>query len=61
MREKISITLPREMCQQLEREQREMSQRAGCSLTMSQTAQALLQRSLSQNDFHPSGGAPVRA
>ncbi|MFV8647323.1 hypothetical protein [Ralstonia pseudosolanacearum] len=56
MREKISITLPREMRQQLEREQREMSQRAGCNLTLSQTAQALLQRALTAKDFPPAAG-----
>ncbi|MFV8529406.1 hypothetical protein [Ralstonia pseudosolanacearum] len=51
-REKVSITLPAALRAQLETQRRAMSERTGCDLTLSQTAQALLQRALTtQNDF----------
>lgn len=53
-REKVSITLPAALRAQLETQRRTMSERTGCDLTLSQTAQALLQRALTtQNDLHP--------
>ncbi|QOK96853.1 hypothetical protein HF909_10700 [Ralstonia pseudosolanacearum] len=53
-REKVSITLPATLRAQLETQRREMSARTGCELTLSQTAQALLQRAMeSQPAAHP--------
>ena len=51
-REKVSITLPAPLRAELETQRRAMSQNAGCDLTLSQTAQALLQRALvTKNEF----------
>lgn len=51
-RQKINVTLPTPMVERLEAERRNMSQRAGCGMTASQTIEALLQRALGNtNDF----------
>ncbi|KWH65131.1 hypothetical protein [Burkholderia anthina] len=57
-RQKINVTLPSAMVEQLEAERRTMSQRAGCGMTASQTVEALLQRALAsqKNDFVPAAG-----
>ncbi|MDN7699469.1 hypothetical protein R0290_10090 [Burkholderia semiarida] len=56
-REKVSITLPAALRAQLEAQRRTMSERTGCDLTLSQTAQALLQRALTtQTDLSPAAG-----
>ncbi|MDB0544257.1 hypothetical protein LBW62_23855 [Ralstonia solanacearum] len=55
-RQKINVTLPAPMVERLEAERRQLSERAGCGMTASQTVEALLQRALlqPQNDFQPS-------
>ena len=57
-RQKINVTLPATMVERLEAERRQLSERAGCGMTASQTIEALLGRALSnqQNDFVPAAG-----
>ncbi|WP_423191995.1 hypothetical protein [Cupriavidus sp. H18C2] len=56
-RQKINVTLPTPMVERLEAERRNMSQRAGCGMTASQTIEALLQRALTtQTDMSPAAG-----
>ncbi|WP_158001355.1 hypothetical protein [Cupriavidus basilensis] len=56
--EKISLSLPGELRQQIETARRDMSQRVGAELSMSQAAQALLRRALDHqpNDSQPAAG-----
>lgn len=55
--QRISLTIPRDVREQIEAEQRAMSQRVGAELSFNQTATALLRRALgSTNDFHPAAG-----
>lgn len=57
-RQKINVTLPTTMVERLEAERRQLSERAGCGMTASQTIEALLGRALAgqQYDFHPAAG-----
>jgi hypothetical protein len=45
-RKKINVTLPATMVERLDAERRQLSDRAGCGMTASQTVEALLQRAL---------------
>jgi hypothetical protein len=45
-RKKINVTLPATMVERLDAERRQLSDRAGCGVTASQTIEALLQRAL---------------
>ncbi|AYE27824.1 hypothetical protein ISJ10_12930 [Burkholderia pseudomallei] len=50
--QRISLTIPRDVREQIEAEQRAMSQRVGAELSFNQTATALLRRALGNtNDF----------
>ncbi|KFX26662.1 hypothetical protein [Ralstonia solanacearum] len=52
--QRISLTIPRDVREQIEAEQRAMSQSVGAELSFNQTATALLRRALcNTNDFHP--------
>lgn len=55
-RQKINVTLPALMVERLEAERRQLSERAGCGMTASQTVEALLQRALEDKKSVP--GAP---
>ncbi|CAN7264561.1 hypothetical protein LJR230_001067 [Trinickia sp. LjRoot230] len=46
--QRISLTIPRDVREQIEAEQRAMSQRVGAELSFNQTATALLRRALEQ-------------
>lgn len=52
-RKKINVTLPATMVERLEAERRNLSQRAGCGMTASQTVEALLKRALGQQATAP--------
>ncbi|RAQ10241.1 MULTISPECIES: hypothetical protein [Burkholderia] len=53
--QKVSLTLPRDVREQIEAQRRAMSQRVGAELSFNQTATALLRRALGNaNDFQPS-------
>lgn len=52
--QRISLTIPRDVREQIEAEQRALSQRVGTELSFNQTATALLRRALTtQPDFKP--------
>ena len=51
--QRISLTIPRDVREQIDAEQRAMSQRVGAELSFNQTATALLRRALDErrNEF----------
>jgi hypothetical protein len=54
-RQKINVTLPTTLVEQLESERRQLSERAGCGVTASQTVEALRHRALAgqKTEFVP--------